>query len=255
LSAAAALATALAGSGHASDCPEDVGVFPSVGDALALSGRLVVVTPGWYGSAPRRENVQYELRSVSERVPLRIRERYADANGVWAVVVTAVHALRPATRYVLYVDGEPANPQNYGVRGPQVGWKTSTQVDARAPRWVARPRLSGPASEPYLTVRVSVQDASPVQILAEVHLAEFALPIGHGMRTRRLLVPADGVIRIGNIPCLGFFDLGEGHSYALELTAIDSSGNRSAAPAVLTFEGPEWRRNEDLSQPHAKSRP
>jgi hypothetical protein len=236
---ALALSTALAGSGHASDCPEEAPIFPSVRDALPLSGRLVVQTPDWYGGLnSRQKEVQYELRSVSETVPLRIHERYADTYGVWAIVLTAVHALRPATQYVLYVDGKPANPQSYGAQGLLVGWTTGTRVDATAPRWGARPQVSGPpapaAGGIYVTVRVNVKDASPVQILAEVHLAEFVMPIGQGVRTGRLLVPADGVIRIGAIPCFDRFELFGGRSYTVELTAIDSSGNRSA-PRVFTF--------------------
>jgi hypothetical protein len=223
-----ALMAALAPRGNATVCLEGLSggmIFPADGGQLSRAGWLIIDgsdrRPNWSTAA-------YELRSASEHVPLRVEQAFGSSGSVYEVMLRARRTLLPATDYALFVNGKPANPKDYHEfeHSREVAWTTARQEDRAAPRWSGRPRVTRPEHDTWTDVdlAVPVVDAEgPVHMLIDIR------PLGSTVPDLHLVLVDDGEISLST-ECGGIVSLDPGKSYSIELTAVDTSGNRSPPP-------------------------
>ncbi len=208
----------------------DLEVFPGVGEALPINGRITLTVSGVMPPLETAPWAALELRAGSERVPLKVVEKF---DGTTVLVPTI--ALRRTTEYELHF-AEP----NLPIPWSKIAWTTASVADNVPPRWRSAPKVRrftppqtkrGPPENACLTT--SIDGDEPVQILAEVKPLGQAIPLGEG-------APFKLLVALGNREeCAPVLALRTGYRYQLTLTAIDAAGNRSPAPGQpLVIAGP-----------------
>jgi len=208
----------------------DLETFPIAGDVLPINGRITLKVSGVMPPLETAPWAALELRAGSERVPLKVVDKFGDTT----VLVSTV-ALRPTTEYELrFADAKLSIPWW------RIAWTTAAAADNVAPRWrsaprvrlLTRPRIErGPPESACLTT--SIDGDEPVQILAEVKPLGQAIPVGEG-------APFKLLFRLGHREeCGPVLTLRTGQRYRVTLTAIDAAGNRAPAPGKpLVIAGP-----------------
>lgn len=208
--------------------------FPPAAAHLPLNGRIVVEGYGADTDVVKEIAVYHpELSSDGDRVPLRVAETNVGGFNITQVVLVPARPLLPKTKYTLRIHAPErrASDEAEEQLRETFTWTTGAGADRAAPRWQAPPKAGervyrelGCGPESYVNIQVSVADAQPVQVLAEVR------PAGGGPGARYLLQPQEGAIQIGHNMCAGAFQLADKGRYEVTLTAFDAAGNASAAP-------------------------
>lgn len=217
--------------------------FPRAGVHLPLNGRIVVEGYGADEDLVKDIAVHHpELWSAGDRVPLRVATMNVGGLSITQAVLVPERPLLPTTKYTLriYAPERPASDESEEKLRDTFAWTTGAGADRAAPRWQAPPKVAdrvyrelGCGPESYVNVQVSVADAQPVQVLAEVR------PAGGGPSARYFLQPQEGAIQIGHDMCSGAFQLADKGRYDVTLTAFDAAGNAAPAPGpALQIVGP-----------------
>jgi len=220
-----------------------VEAFPPASTRLPVNGRIVVEGYGEAQSMVKAIATHHpELWAEGDRVSLRVVETNVGDFRLTQAVLVPERPLLPKTRYTLriYESDLPVSDDSEIKLRDTFAWTTGSGADHGTPHWQAPPQTGkrvyeelGCGPEIYVEVSVSVADPSPFQVRAELR------PVGGGPASRYLLQPQHGVIEIGHGMCSGPFELSDGRSYTVTLTAVDVGGNISPAPGpVLQIASP-----------------
>jgi hypothetical protein len=210
-----------------------------------VNGRIVVTRTSLLSQGLKTKLEALELRSETDRVPLRVVETNVGFQEA-QFVLSPVRHLHAETRYELWKAVSGSEEQVHGWKSG-LAWTTGPATDDAAPRWRSRPTVGenryvryGCGPESLVEVNVALHDPSvdprndgAVRVRAELR------PSDGGRTLRYLLEPFEGVIQIGHGMCSGGFSLEPNRRYVVTLTAVDAAGNEARAPGrPLEIVGP-----------------